>query len=363
MQTRRELDDYLAALPVEIRRSESILRAARLRTIYFGGGTPSLADPDKIGDLITRLRNTTDPTATDVEITLEANPETLTPERLDAYRHAGVNRLSLGAQSFDEKALAFLERRHRPAQVVAACRAAREAGIANLNLDLIVGLPAPHYQCLHDDLDQALALAPEHLSVYLLTAESPARLHAQVRQGRVTLPTEEEQADVFLTCHEKLTEADYEHYEVSNYARPGFRSRHNSDCWAGRPYLGLGAGAHSYVEQEGRWWRWGNVAEPEEYAERLRDGQPPIAFREEITPHVARRERLMLQLRTESGIAPADFGGHETALLKAMRSLARKGWYWWEDKRFRPTPTGMLVADAVTADLWDVLDGKAEKED
>jgi oxygen-independent coproporphyrinogen-3 oxidase len=217
------LDRYLAALDAELNRWRTLLADAALRTIYFGGGTPSLVAPSRVAALIGSIRGELRNPDDLVEITLEANPATLTADNLRGFRAAGVNRLSIGVQSFDHGALDFLECSYRADRVPEIMALAREAGFANIGLDLIVGLPEPYHDVYRADLEQALALSPEHLSVYLLTVEEPSRLHERVRAGELKKLDDERQADIFLECHERLTQAGYEHYEVSNYARPGYR--------------------------------------------------------------------------------------------------------------------------------------------
>jgi len=350
------LADYLAALEEELELRRPLLAEARVDTLYFGGGTPSLVAPERIAALIDRCRANVREFADDGEITLEANPETLDADKLAGYRAVGVNRLSLGAQTFDEDALAFLERGHRPEQVRAAVDMARAAGIMNINVDVIVGLPEPHAACWENDLRQALALNPQHLSVYLLSVEQGTRLHEQARTGTFTPLDDERQADIFLDVHEFLTSAGFAHYEVSNYARPGCASRHNSATWRGEAYLGVGAGAHSFWPQEGRDTRWANLAEPGDYRQRLRWGEEPVEFMEEITPPMRRRERLMLALRTAAGVDPREFAPHVSALTAALETMRARDYFTYENDRYRPTPAGMLLADGLAVELWEILE-------
>jgi len=349
------LPRYLDALKAELAMRREALARLRVDTIYFGGGTPSLLAPDAIGELIALVKTHAQALGDELEITLEANPETLTATNLAGFMAAGVNRISLGAQSFDAEALAWLERRHAPERTGEAFSLAREAGYANIGLDLIVGLPHPHDLAYAADLKHAVELAPEHLSVYLLSAEEPSRLHTRVEKNEVTLLDEETQADIFLDCHEMLTDAGYEHYEVSNYARPGFRSRHNSAYWLGDAYLGFGAGAHSYYGLGARPQRWGNADEPDRYGRMLAEGNAPLAFIEDITATMAMQEKLMLQLRMSEGVDVSEFGPFADALREKLAAYADSGWYERDGDRFRPTAAGLLVADGVAADLWDVL--------
>ncbi len=350
-----ELARYADALVRELAAHRERLAGAWITTVYFGGGTPALLPPDRVAALLAQARAMAGGVANDVEVTLEANPDTLDDRALAGFRAAGVNRISLGVQSFDAAALAFLERRHRPDQAAQAVGAARRAGFDNLSLDLIAGLPAPHAETYRADLAAALALAPEHLSVYLLAAEKPSRLHDAVQAGRITLPDADRQADVYLDIDRALTAAGYAHYEVSNYARPGREARHNAAYWAGVPYLGLGAGAHSYGLRDGRPARWANAGDPDDYVRRMEAGTSPVDFAEEVTPAMARRERLMLALRTAAGIDVSQFGAAAPALADALSRHAAEGRFTRDGSRFRPTPAGLLVADGIAAELWDAL--------
>jgi oxygen-independent coproporphyrinogen-3 oxidase len=293
-----------------------------------------------------------------MEITLEANPETLDEEKLNELAEAGFNRLSLGAQSFDLKALEFLERNHRPKQVEKAGLAARKAGFKNISIDVIIGLPEPHFEVYRADVKRGIWLEPEHISVYLLTAEEPSRLYESVKCGKVTLPDQDAQADCFLECHRLLTEEGFEHYEVSNYGLPGFYSRHNQAYWDGTPYLGLGAGAHSFIRTDEQAVRRANASDPDVYMKHLELGEDPVDFSEIITPMMALSERLMLELRTAKGVKPVDYGEHGEAIKKEVEKLIENGWYEWDGERFRPTAEGYLVADGVAASVLDNIRGQ-----
>jgi oxygen-independent coproporphyrinogen-3 oxidase len=361
-----EHDAYLRALTAELRLRSAELRALTVETVYFGGGTPSLAPPDALADLLRTIRDAVGPGSEVVETTLEANPEGLTrrgadglsgEERLARLRDAGFDRLSLGIQSFDEGALGYLERRHAPGDGPAAVAAARRAGFDNLSVDLIVGLPEPHDRCHLNDVVLAIErCAPEHLSLYLLGIEEPSRLACAVASGRAAAPLPEAQADAYLGCEVALVAAGYEHYEVSNFARPGRRARHNAAYWSGAPYLGLGAGAHSYlIGAGGRTFRRANLADADAYVRTLSDGLDPTDFMEPIDPETERRERLMLALRTTEGINPGAFGAASEALDRRLARLAQRGLFTPDGGRWRPTAEGFLHADGLTVELWEAL--------
>lgn len=349
------LDAYLAAVAVEIDQRADELARLSPTTLYFGGGTPTMAAPAALGRLREKLLAACRTGARIGEATVEANPVTLDRAKLDGLRDAGFDRLSLGVQSFDRAALAWLGSTARAVDIAATVDEARAAGFANLSLDLIVGVPAPHDTVFRDDLRRVIDLGPEHLSVYLLSLDEPAPLFADLRAGKFALPDGDRQADVFLEVGATLTAAGYEHYEVSNFARPGRRSRHNSAYWTGAAYAGFGAGAHSLILGGARPVRRANVADPPAYVDALARGVEPIAFVESLTVETAARERIMLALRTSEGLAPSDFPAASEKLLERLSILAREGKYTWDGARFRPTPAGFLVADGVAAELWDLL--------
>jgi len=359
LRNEAELKDYLHAIQTELSMRCDRLAEAEIETIYFGGGTPSLASPDDLHQILQLTFSISGSAKLLREVTLEANPETLSRSNLQQFRQSGISRLSLGAQSFQPDALAFLERRHRPEHVAKVFYEAREAGFENISLDLIVGLPAPFDRHYRADIEQAVQLRPEHISVYLLSADEPSKMHGKVKSGEIVLLDVDEQADVFLACHDLLIEKGYMHYEISNYARPGFESLHNTAYWSGKPYLGIGAGAHSYWSIDGKWTRYANVADPDEYVRKALNREDPTEFIEIISPEMEMREKIMLALRTAHGIRPADFGPYQHAVSSELRKLLVNGWYTYDGERFRPTPAGMLVADGLSKILWDCLESEA----
>src|SRR5881409_453496 len=271
-----------------------------LETLYLGGGTPSLLPPDLLAALLTSLRDAFGATSSRdaVEVTLEANPEDVTPEHASVWRRAGVNRLSLGAQSFDDAVLAWMHRSHDAARIGAAVRTLRAAGIDNISLDLIFALPPELNRDWSRDLNEALALAPPHLSLYGLTVEERTPLARWISRGTSSAPDDDRYAAEYLLAHERLRNAGYHFYEVSNAARDGHRSRHNSAYWSGRPYSGLGPAAHSY---DGRVRRW-NLAPWEAYRRAVQSGRSAIESQEILTDEQRELERLYLALRTDAGL-------------------------------------------------------------
>lgn len=324
-----------------------------LATIYVGGGTPSFL-PETEWRLIMRCVTDTFLTGHTTERTLEVNPSDVNPESANFWRQLGFNRLSLGVQSFKDDELKFLTRNHNAREAERAYYTARDAGFQNINLDLIFGLPHQSLQDWEYSLDIAVRLRPEHLSVYNLTVEDGTHLHKQVTRDRVRLPDDDQQLQFFLKAKRQLEQADYEHYEISNYARPGYRSVHNSAYWNGRPYLGLGPSAHSY-DGTARWWNLRDVAG---YVHRLQNGRLPVETREELTREQRMMERILLGLRQKDGLDIADFEaqfGCRFASMFAAGLEASRGRYVIDGHRMRLTPEGMFVTNAVCRSLTNCI--------
>ncbi|NJC87868.1 MAG: radical SAM family heme chaperone HemW [Desulfuromonas sp.] len=315
-------------------------------TVYFGGGTPSLLTARAVGSLL-QVVDQHFGLAVDAEITLEANPGTVTPASLSGYRAAGVNRLSLGLQSLDPHQLTILGRLHDARQGVQAVQWARRAGFANLSLDLIFALPGQTLADLDAELDRYLALAPEHLSCYGLTAEPETPFHHRVQAGELILPDGEFYAEAFLLLHERLTAAGYDHYEIANYARPGKACRHNLGYWQRRPYLGIGAGAHSFREAD---WgeRWAVPPVLDAYAAALRTAHEPAERLESFDCAGAMSEVLYLGLRTREGVDEAAFrSGFGRGVAEAWPQAVEKlrQWIILTDGYWRMTVDGWLLYD------------------
>jgi putative oxygen-independent coproporphyrinogen III oxidase len=309
-------------------------------TVYFGGGTPSLLSPAALDELLDFFRNRFS-LSEDCEITLEANPGDLDREATREFRKIGINRLSLGVQSFFEEDLIFLGRRHRVPEAVRAIEVGRSAGFENLGLDLIFGLPGQTGRRWEDVLNRALSFRPEHVSAYQLTPEEGTPLGREVAQGGVRLAGEEESVHLFLETSRILEERGYLHYEVSNFARSEkWISRHNRKYWQQVPYLGLGPSAHSFLKRR-RWW---NPASLEEYLDRLRRGHKPAAGEEVLSSDQMRLESLLLGFRNRGGV-PVDqlrlnpAGQAVLAELEASNKIIR------QENRLIPTSRGYLLAD------------------
>ncbi len=327
--------DYVEAVGREL---ELVRLSGELETIYLGGGTPSLLPPEAIHALLFRVPRS----AFRVEITIEANPEDVTPDAARAWRAAGVNRVSLGAQSFDDRVLQWMHRSHDSARIGAAVHALRGAGIDNISLDLIFALPEELKRDWRRDLDHALALRPTHLSLYGLTVEPRTPLDRWISRGATRPPTEERYAEEYLFAHRRLTAEGFEFYEVSNAALHGFSSRHNSTYWSGSPYLGLGPAAHSF---DGRARRW-NVAAWEAYRRAIAAGRSPVESEEVLTEEQQELEGVYLALRTAEGVTL------RRPPPPSADQWVERGWVVVEGDRMRCTPEGWLRLDALVAKLF-----------
>ncbi|HEU0055404.1 MAG TPA: radical SAM family heme chaperone HemW [Longimicrobium sp.] len=339
-------DDWLDAVTTEMRllsEDRGWKAPLRLDTVYLGGGTPSMLAPHAMAELRERLA----PYATwddAAEWTCEANPESFSPETARAWRAAGVNRISLGAQTFHEPALRWMGRMHGADGPARAMETAREAGFDNVSVDLIFGLPARLGRDWGADLGRALLLEPEHVSLYGLTAEAAAPLGRWVTEGRETLADEDRYADEYLLAHRVLTAAGFEHYEVSNFGLPGRRSRHNSVYWTGAPYAALGPGAHAFHPPLRRW----NVRSWDAYRDALAAGRLPVEDEERVDEETAGLERAWLLLRTDAGYPLADAGAAERRLADLW---ARQGWATETNGVLRLTAEGWLLLDRLAVEM------------
>jgi oxygen-independent coproporphyrinogen III oxidase len=312
----------------------------RVETVYFGGGTPSHIAPRAIGRILDAVRADRD-LAPDAEVTLEANPDDVTPAAAAAWRTAGVNRVSLGVQSFDPAVLAWMHRTHSAEQVPHAVEALRGAGIAGLSVDLIFGLPSSLGRDWSGDLARALELRPDHLSLYGLTVEAGTPLGRWTERGEVTPVDESTYAEEFLESHSAIKAAGYEHYEVSNAALPDHEARHNSAYWRRAPFLGLGPSAHSGAGRERSW----NLRDWAAYQRAAAAGGTLLAGREVLDDAAVRLERIYLGLRTTGGLPRSELPG--TALARWIGS----GWARLEADRVRLTAEGWLRLDALVAEV------------
>ena len=326
----RLMPDYVDALERELSAAREQHPFGRLETIYFGGGTPSLLPADLIARLLRFVRATFD-VAPGAEVTLEANPASTDEAKLQAWLDGGVNRLSLGVQGFEPRALAVLERKTDAAQATRAFGLARAAGMSNVSIDLIYAVPFQSRASWLETLRRGIALGPDHISTYCLTFEEGTLLWRRRAEGRVPEVDADLQWDQLDAACAELESAGFSRYEVSNWARPGYESRHNHAYWRCRPVYGAGAGAHSYATDGSISRRWWNVARPREYIA----AQQPVADGEDLPARKARGEALMLGLRTAEGMPPPEgFDSELENLLGAGLIERRNG-------RVVPTRRGM----------------------
>ncbi len=314
-------------------------------SLFLGGGTPSWLGEAHLSELMKNLRRHFT-FAPDSEITLEVNPDDITPEKLRAFRDLGINRLSLGVQSFNKAELRWLQRRHTARQTEAGIELIRAAGFTNLGLDLIYGLPGQTTDAWINTLETALRFHPEHLSCYQLTVADATPLGQRVAAGQVLLPDEETQREFFLLTGQFLKARGYLQYEVANFARgQGYRCRHNLKYWTHVPYLGLGPAAHSF--QAGR--RWWNVSSVADYCASLQGGGAPVAGAETLTPAQLRLEALYLGFRTQAGVSLETIRAHPRGEA-IVAELTHAGLVRIEAGRVRATAQGLVVADRLP--LW-----------
>jgi oxygen-independent coproporphyrinogen-3 oxidase len=330
------------------------------RSVYFGGGTPSLAPPDTVRRLIEAARQAAG-LAADAELTLEVNPGTVTEASLAAFREVGINRVSLGWQSTHDRLLRVLGRGHSAADSHAAYAASRAAGFDNISLDLIFAVPGQSMADLDADLDRVLALAPEHVSLYALTYKPGTPFERRRLRGTLTPADEDLEADMMDHIEARLSAVGFEHYEVSNYALPGRRAVHNSLYWRGGRYLGVGPGAHSFHHEA--WatgWRWEAVRDPAAYIAAWQTPPPPgvpatgdgtVTWCEALTPRQLFSERMLCGLRQADGVSlqePA-LAAHADTVAAGVAEATARGWGRVQGDRLIPTPAGLTHADALAA--------------
>ncbi len=327
---------------------EEATLADRLDTLYVGGGTPSLLGAGAMHALA-RVLGPSRVASAEIEWTAEANPESFGTELARVWREAGVNRLSLGVQSFHEGTLRWMGRLHGAEGSARAVAEAKAAGFENVSVDLVFALPSKLGRSWSDDLERALDLDVPHVSLYGLGIEPNTPLGRSVAEGREAAVDEAQYREEFLEAAEVFAHAGYEHYEVSNFARPGFASRHNAVYWDGRPYLGLGSGAHSYVHPVRRW----NVRDWAAYRAAVLEGRTPEEGRERLAPAAVALEKTWLALRTREGLLldrPSD------EARASIERWARTGLATVSGDRVRLTPEGWLLLDRLSVEL-DSLGG------
>lgn len=335
-------DDYVQAVLRELEERNGYLGTERVGTVYFGGGTPSMLTTEQIGTILEGIqkRFVLEP---DAEVTLEANPQDVDEAKLRAWRALGVNRLSMGVQTFDGAKLRAIGRRHAAEQAFAAVAAAKEAGFGNISIDLIYGLPGETMDDWKSDVEKVIGLEIQHASAYCLSYENGTELTKMLERGEIQEVDEETENAMYDYLVEALAAAGLEQYEVSNFAKPGFESRHNSSYWKGIPYLGVGAGAHSYNGESRQW----NCSDLEKYIAGGTYWEQEVLSEEDKY-----NEMVMLGLRTREGVkmedVPERFRGH--CEEKALPYL-EKQWLKQVGGRLVATNDGIHVLNRIIEDL------------
>jgi oxygen-independent coproporphyrinogen III oxidase len=327
------------------------LADARPDTVYIGGGTPSLLNPAHLQSVLDTVRGTF--SCEPLEVTLEADPETIDEEKAAAWVRAGINRVSFGVQSFSDKELAASGRMHRRADIYRAVPILRDAGIVNIGFDLIAGLPLQTRESWRDSLERLTELAPEHISVYVLEVDEKSRLGSELLKGGQrysagAVPSEDEMAEFYELAQTSFRSAGYHHYEISNWAKPGFESRHNLKYWRREPYFGFGAGAHSFSGTQ----RWANAHDAANYVGVVQGGTLPVEQLETLTPEVALEEELFLGLRQLDGINISRIEkDYDVTLISRFDLLASSGLVEWNGPVVKLAPSRLSVSNEVFVEL------------
>lgn len=353
----REMHRLIGAMVAELADGPVARRDdLRIETIFVGGGTPTVLPEPTLEALFSALGQLAKTHAV-TEFTVEANPASLDGRKAELLRRCGVDRLSVGAQSFDAAELAVLDRIHGPHDVAETVARVRAAGIRNLNLDLIFGVPGQTVLSWASSLRQALDLEPEHLACYGLTYEPGTPMHRRRAEGRITPADEDAEAEMYLLAIDTLASAGFDHYEISNFARPGSVCRHNLKYWHNEPYVGIGPSAVSYLDG----CRWRNVADIRRYVAGMTAGRPNVVEQEQLGARGRAAETAMMWLRLTDGVDRAAFEAATGAELEvlfgdAIRTHAAAGLLEVTERGVRLTRRGLLVADSVLADFADVVD-------
>ena len=344
------IDRFVGCVAEEISRVAERARDWRFDTLYIGGGTPSLLTPRHLERIVTTLQQTLDLSRIQ-EFTLEANPGEAPEEKLRVFRDLGINRLSLGFQSFDAGLLKFLGRLHDPRDCRRTFDAARRAGFDNISADLLFNVPGQTLRRWQTDLAALADLGPEHISAYSLTVEKGTPLHGMVAAGQITMPHEEVDTAMYAWTREYLPGRGYNAYEISNFARDGRACRHNLHYWRIEPYLGFGPAAHGFDGARRSW----NVRNLDEYMTRVEGGNSPVAGGEELDPVQLRNEKLAFGLRLSGGVSiTADLGYESVADFTSRFEVQLERWanhLELSGEQLSLTEQGVLLADTVAADL------------
>ena len=337
---------YIDLLIKELEFARETTGSAVVPTIFFGGGTPTLMESADLGRVISAISDHYE-LSPDAEITTEANPDTVTKEKLASLREAGFNRISFGMQSAVPHVLKSLDRTHNPENVLKATTWAREVGFNEVSVDLIYGTAGESLADWELTIDTALSLPISHISAYALIVESGTKLGAQVKRGEVTMPDDDETADKYLLADEKFIQAGFDWYELSNWSKKGSECRHNLAYWNGDNWWGLGAGAHSHVDGR-RFW---NVKHPAAYTQKVIESGNPMHDQELLTRDEARSEEIMLQIRLATGLSLSALSESEA---KSLPTFLAEGYLLpsaWENGQVVLSKTGRLMADRIVREI------------
>ena len=338
---------YVDALCRELKERAGWLEGAPVKTVYFGGGTPSRLTAEQIGQVLETIREAYG--LNDIEeLTVECNPDDITPHYVSALAKMGVNRISMGVQTFNDDLLKFLNRRHTASQALDTVRICRESGIKNISIDLMYGLPGQTLELFQKDLETALATNVQHISSYCLSYEEGTPLQALRKRGKLTPASDELCAHMFTLMCKTLGAGGFEHYEISNFSKPGYRSRHNSSYWDGTPYLGAGAAAHSYNGQIRQW----NPSNLDTYLTGIEQGTP-VHEEEQLSATDLYNERIMLSLRTTQGLNLSTLSTQDRlSVLKAAEPLLSKGALLHENNHLRIPESKLFISDTIISSLF-----------
>lgn len=338
---------YINALCAELRQRKAYLQGAPVTTVYFGGGTPSRLTPDQIGQVIECI-GTEYGLENLQELTVECNPDDVTSDYLSALRALGVNRISMGVQTFNNDLLRFLGRRHSANQAIGAVQACHDAGIHNVSIDLMYGLPGQTPAIQQQDLETATSLNVQHISSYCLSFEEGSPLDRMRRENRVVPTDDDTCASMYDRMCSHLRSAGFEHYEISNFCKPGYHSRHNSSYWDGTPYMGIGAGAHSYNGRSRQW----NPNDIDAYMSGIEQGKPLFEI-ENLSDTDLYNEKIMLALRTSKGLnLSALTTSDRTKLLIAAAPYLKTGALICTATHLHLSETAFFISDTIISSLF-----------
>ncbi|MCQ2068214.1 MAG: radical SAM family heme chaperone HemW [Bacteroidaceae bacterium] len=338
---------YVNTLCSELHSRRDYLEGAPVTTVYFGGGTPSRLTPDQIGQVIGQIRRTYGLDNFE-ELTIECNPDDITADYVTALRDMGANRISMGVQTFNDGLLRFLGRRHTAAQASDAVRICHDAGITNISIDLMYGLPGQTDEIRQQDLETATGLNVQHISSYCLSYDEGSPLERMRNEGCITPADDDTCAQMYDRMCTHLQKAGFEHYEISNFCKPGYHSRHNSSYWDGTLYLGVGAGAHSYNGSSRQW----NPSDLDAYMSGIEQGQPQFEI-ENLSETDLYNERLMLRLRTAQGFNLSLLNPQDRhSVLQSSAALIKDALLLHDNNCLRIPEQHMFISDTIISSLF-----------